>query len=278
MTMETANSGKSLIEITKALSKFQGTITGVPKGNKNPFFNSRYADLDAVWDVVRKPLADNGLAVVQTTYEQGDKLYLLTTLLHISGECLTTYLPINPKANEPQAVGSALTYARRYSMSAILGVSADEDDDGEATTDHKPAAAKAKTTKDVPDETPHFCQEHKVPFVKHEKDGKKWYSHKFGDGPKDWCNEDKAAPKAPPNAPDAKPTAPTPPVASGHKLTTVEALKSAINEQGVTVEAAMAAWKKFYPALKKIEDIKNFDAAWDWLVKEKVVGTGENLI
>ena len=125
---------ESLVELTKALSKFQGEITSVKKTAVNPFFKSKYADLDAVWEMCRKPLSSNGFALVQMPVELEGKLYLETLLIHTSGEYIKGYLALNPKAMDPQAVGSAITYARRYAMSAMLGVSADEDDDAEKAT------------------------------------------------------------------------------------------------------------------------------------------------
>mgnify|MGYP001616923596 CR=1 FL=1 len=138
---------ESIVELAKALSKFQGAITSVPKKRENPFFHSKYADLDAVWEMCRKPLAENGLAVVQTTTEdEHGGVYLETTLLHISGDWMQTQLAINALKNDPQAVGSAITYARRYAMSALLGISAEDDDDAEQSMarDEKPGQAPAK--------------------------------------------------------------------------------------------------------------------------------------
>jgi hypothetical protein len=182
--METSN---TMIELAKALSKMQGALKSVPKSSTNPFFKAKYADLDAVWDTVRKPLTDNGLSVIQTTYDQNEKIYLETMLLHTSGEWIRSCLPINAKEQNPQAIGSAITYARRYAISAILGVSADEDDDAEGTTDHKPA----KPTENPGELKAHWCPIHNVAFKEMKgKDGKqKWYSHKAGD---EWCNEKKA--------------------------------------------------------------------------------------
>ena len=133
----------SIAELAKALTAFQGAIRSVPKRSVNPGFRSKYADLDAVWEVCRQPLFANGLSVVQLTMQIDDHLYLETLVLHISGEYISGCYPITPMrqtqagwalANDPQSIGSAITYARRYAMSAILGISADEDDDGERAT------------------------------------------------------------------------------------------------------------------------------------------------
>jgi hypothetical protein len=124
---------EQIMELAKALSKTQGEIKSVSKDAVNPFFKNKYATLDAIWEAIRKPLSTNGLAVLQTTYDQ-QGIVLETTLVHSSGQWVRSYLPLNAKANDPQSIGSALTYARRYSLSAILGISADEDDDANAAT------------------------------------------------------------------------------------------------------------------------------------------------
>jgi hypothetical protein len=138
---------ETIVELAKSLSKFQGDMKSVPKDSTNPFFKMKYASIDAIWDIVRKPLSSNGLSLIQTTYEQNDKIYLETTLLHSSGEWIETYMPINATKQDPQTIGSAITYARRYSMSAILGVSADSDDDAESATSHKETQTATKPIK-----------------------------------------------------------------------------------------------------------------------------------
>ena len=90
----------------------------------NPHFKSKYADLAAIFDAARKPLSANGLAIVQTI---GDGV-LHTRLLHTSGQWIASEHPL-PMSGRPQEIGSALTYARRYSLSALIGIAADEDDD-----------------------------------------------------------------------------------------------------------------------------------------------------
>ena len=133
------NKSETIKELAAALSKFQGEITAVKKDASNPYYKSRYATLDAIWETIRKPLADNGLAVTQTLTDYGDTM-LETTLLHTSGEYIVSLIKIKPVKEDPQSFGSALTYNRRYSLSAILGIAADEDDDGNQATgkDQKP--------------------------------------------------------------------------------------------------------------------------------------------
>ncbi len=119
--------------LAAALSKAQADITGALKDSSNPFFKSKYADLASCWDACRKQLAANNLAVIQTVYVhwEKDELVLATTLAHSSGEWIRSELPIRAKDASPQAQGSAITYARRYALAAIVGL-AQIDDDAEA--------------------------------------------------------------------------------------------------------------------------------------------------
>jgi ERF superfamily len=118
-------------ELASALAKAQAKIKGAVKDSANPFFKSSYADLQSVWDAIREPLSSNGLAVIQTTATNpAGGLDLVTTLAHSSGQWIEGRFPILPLKNEPQAVGSATSYARRYSLASIVGVY-QTDDDGE---------------------------------------------------------------------------------------------------------------------------------------------------
>lgn len=122
-------------ELFTAMAKAQGQMEAAAKDSKNPAFNSRYADLAAVWDAVREPLSKNGLAVIQHPLEAGEKRVGLTTILtHESGQSLqfNYTMPIGDRVTA-QAVGSAITYARRYSLMAVCGIAPD-DDDGNAAS------------------------------------------------------------------------------------------------------------------------------------------------
>ncbi len=118
--------------LAAALAKAQAAMKPAVLNKKNPFYGSRYADLASVIEAARKPLTDNGLAFTQTTHYGAPDVgvYLVTTLLHTSGQWLRAEYPLPANAT-PQQMGSALTYARRYSLSAITGTAADEDDDGD---------------------------------------------------------------------------------------------------------------------------------------------------
>jgi hypothetical protein len=121
-------------ELAAALSKAQGEMQAAIKDKINPFFKSSYADLGSVWDAARPVLSKYGLCIMQTTelVADGSRIVMVTTLAHTSGQWVKSYLPLNPSKNDSQGVGAALTYLRRYSLSAIVGVVCDDDDDGEA--------------------------------------------------------------------------------------------------------------------------------------------------
>lgn len=121
-------------KIAAALSKAQGQIKSAVKDSKNPFFNSSYADLASVWETCRKPLSENGIAVIQRTIAtDGLTIVLDTILAHESGEWISGTLTMKPIKNDPQGVGSCLTYARRYALSAIVGICPEDDDGNKAS-------------------------------------------------------------------------------------------------------------------------------------------------
>lgn len=133
------NKSDNIDALAAALSKAQAKIESADKSAANPFFKSRYADLPSVWAACRKALTDNGLSVVQTTDTSENGLVLETTLLHSSGQWISSLYPINPVKNDPQGLGSAITYGRRYALMALVGVVADDasDDDGNAASGHR---------------------------------------------------------------------------------------------------------------------------------------------
>ena len=129
---------ESIAALAAALAKAQSTIQGAIKDTANPFFKSKYADLASVKDAVQIPLSSNGLSYVQVVHNPENGVGVETILMHGSGEWLSggvVFVPVS-KA-DAQGYGSALTYARRYSLSTITGV-APEDDDGNAATVTKP--------------------------------------------------------------------------------------------------------------------------------------------
>lgn len=121
-------------ELAKALAAAQGAMTSAAKDAANPHFKSRYADLSSIMDACRGPLAANHLSVTQLPGRREDGSVMLTTLLmHASGEHVGCILSAKPAQENPQVIGSILTYLRRYALAAVVGVVSD-DDDGEAAT------------------------------------------------------------------------------------------------------------------------------------------------
>jgi hypothetical protein len=126
MTLETSPTTAKLDE---ALAKAQGEFQGASKEAVNPHFKSRYADLAAVWEVIRAPLSKHGLAITQWPCHSDDgRLHLVTRLAH-SGEWMQSTYSSPVGAQTPQAMGSAITYAKRYCLMSVLGIPS-EDDDG----------------------------------------------------------------------------------------------------------------------------------------------------
>ena len=144
-------SSETISSLSTALAKCQGSMVAVKKEAVNPFFKSKYATLDSIWDVIRKPLSTNELSVVQTLRIADGVTVMETTLMHSSGEFVRGEMPLNPVKDDPQGLGSAISYARRYSLSAILGVVSDEDDDGNSASpkQSKPTQT-AKESKPIP--------------------------------------------------------------------------------------------------------------------------------
>lgn len=135
---------ESIAKLAEALSKAQGAMKNAIKDSDNPFFKSKYADLASVSDACRNELASNGLAVTQLPEMKDGKLVLSYVLMHSSGEWICGELEMNPVKNDPQGIGSAITYARRYTLAGIAGI-ATEDDDGNAASG-KDGKDKAKPT------------------------------------------------------------------------------------------------------------------------------------
>ena len=135
-------------DLAAALCKAQAGMKHATKEADNPYFKSKYADLPAVIDSVRPALTANGLSVSQMMdYDEAGKVYLVTTLMHSSGQWMRGWYPINPVKNDPQGIGSAVTYARRYSLAGATGnASIGEDDDGNAASAVNGNGAPAPTT------------------------------------------------------------------------------------------------------------------------------------
>ena len=129
-------------QIATALLKAQSEMSNPKKGATNPFFKSKYADLNAIREAVIPTLNENGISVLQPIVHVDGKNFVKTILLHESGEMLESFTEIlYAKANDAQGQGSGITYARRYGLQSLCGVGA-EDDDGQKAVQVKPNATK----------------------------------------------------------------------------------------------------------------------------------------
>lgn len=121
-------------ELAAALVAAQAEFSAIPKNSDNPFFKSKYADLATVVAVTSPILAKHGLGLSQFPSGTQEHPALTTYLIHSSGQFVACEMPLYLPKNDPQGQGSALTYARRYAYMAVLGLVADEDDDGNAAS------------------------------------------------------------------------------------------------------------------------------------------------
>jgi len=150
-----------------ALVKCQSQIKTALKDSKNPHFKSSYADLTSVMLACKDALAANDLAVLQLSriHESGAPV-LVTRIIHTSGEHIEGEFPLVCKdPNDPQKLGSAVTYARRYALSAALGITAD-DDDGQAAAGHTPAPAPKPQAKPASNSMADLFAAHRLAYPK----------------------------------------------------------------------------------------------------------------
>lgn len=135
-------------ELSAAMAKAFASIEGAIKGKTNPAFRSKYADLAAVIDAIKPALADNGLWFLQVTHPNERGVCVETVIHHSSGQsvsCGQLFMPASKQ--DAQGYGSALTYARRYSLMSAFGVPAEDDDGNSASA--KLADKPVKATDDA---------------------------------------------------------------------------------------------------------------------------------
>ena len=144
------NKSENIGQLAAALAKAQGQMKFAAKDANNPFFKSKYADLASVIEAIKVPLSANGIAFVQATDFEDSAVIVETILLHESGEWISGKLRMQPTKNDPQGVGSAVTYAKRYGLQALAGVPSDDDDGNAATGLQGAPAAKPAPAKPMP--------------------------------------------------------------------------------------------------------------------------------
>lgn len=138
------SSSPSLDKIIPALVSAQVELENPAKVGSNPFFDSNYATLEAILNhKLRVTLSKHGLVVLQPFTQEGDRVLVVTTIYHASGQWISSTIEVKSEKTGPQAVGSALTYYRRYSILGLLGLAPEEDDDGNAATNNMISNAQA---------------------------------------------------------------------------------------------------------------------------------------
>ena len=127
------NKSEQINELAKALADFQSEVKDPSKDKENPYFKSKYVALDGVLQTVRPVLAKHGLSVMQLPTSDETAVTVTTLLMHSSGQFIESEpFKVLLTKKDAQAAGSALTYARRYSLSSVLGIAWDDDDDGDS--------------------------------------------------------------------------------------------------------------------------------------------------
>ncbi len=146
---------ESIENLAQALALFQGEVRNPSNSAVNPFYKSSYAPLSEVLNTVRPILSKHGLSVLQTPSGDGEDISVTTLLLHSSGEWIQSE-PLILKADKPtaQGAGSSITYARRYALSAVLGISSEDDDDGNVASAKKETPKKEMPKKETPKKEP----------------------------------------------------------------------------------------------------------------------------
>jgi hypothetical protein len=120
-------------KIIEALSKAQGAIDVAVYDATNPHFKNKYATYEALRKVCLTPLSSNGLSITHHLLIEENKRVMVTQLSHVSGQWMRSFLYLPQEKETPQGIGSSITYAKRYSLGALLALSSDEDDDAEAS-------------------------------------------------------------------------------------------------------------------------------------------------
>lgn len=122
------HTSESIKEIATALNLAQAEMTAAKKDADNPFFKSRYADLGAVIKAFKAAFANHGLSYTQAPVMEDNKVGVVTRIMHKSGEWMEASLLLPMVKMDPQAAGSAITYARRYALQSMVGLPAADDD------------------------------------------------------------------------------------------------------------------------------------------------------
>src|SRR3990167_2815393 len=167
---------ENIDKLCEALAIAQGEYGPVKKNKENTYFKnaqgkgSRYSDLSAILEATRPALSKHGLSLVQAPVMREGRAGAITRLMHKSGQWIEIELLLKPNADTSQAVGSSVTYAKRYSAASILGCDVDDDDDGEAAVrggqSGEPAGQPAEPQPVAEQRTPVFNRSELTQFRK----------------------------------------------------------------------------------------------------------------
>jgi len=138
------NKSDSIKEIAKSMCEVQSSMEAANKSKENPFFNSKYADLSEVLRCIKGVLPSHGLSFMQMPSFENGVVSVETIVMHSSGEWISSTSAAPIAKSNPQGVGDAITYLRRYSLAAIFGL-AQKDDDGNSNSEqssNKPSKSK----------------------------------------------------------------------------------------------------------------------------------------
>jgi hypothetical protein len=144
---------ENIADLAAALAKAQTEIGTVHKDQDNPYFRSKFASLATVWEAVRPTLSKNGLSVVQMPGSDERGYYVQTQLMHGSGQWIRSTTYMKPAKEDPQGIGSLISYARRYALQAMV-MACPDDDDGEAAMGRPQGKSNAAPTKPVESSKP----------------------------------------------------------------------------------------------------------------------------
>lgn len=153
-----ANLIKALVEARKVMS------SGAKKNAKNPHLKSNYANLESFLDAIRPALEANGLIIIQNAIDGDsmDVLKLETTIMHESGEYMSSVMPMPVAKKDAQGYGSAMTYARRYSIAAMFGIAQADDDGNAARKSPKDAVALIRNASSMEELASIYGEEYKA--------------------------------------------------------------------------------------------------------------------
>ncbi len=137
-------------ELAASMSSAQGAMPGASKDSANPFFKSKYADLASVMQAIRAPFAQNNLSFIQGTgkTEHGE-IVVTTRIMHSSGQWVECDTVLSPVKDDPQGIGSAISYGKRYGLQSLAGVPSVDDDGNAAVENVKPRKKRSKPATDL---------------------------------------------------------------------------------------------------------------------------------